>query len=160
MVCTEVVPEQLKTTRMHSSRMRTVRSSGRRGCGGVCPGGGCGPGECVCPGGGCVCWGVSAQGNVCPSACWDTHPHPPMNRMTDRRLWKYYLAATTLRTVKILPKSLFENYLYNQWQIPDSHTPTKYKRQDMGIVQGGSYMRMSNVSAITRAVTKSGWCDL
>ena len=42
-------------TRMHSSRMRTVLCSGRRG-GGVCPGAG---GICVCPGG--VCLGVSGR---------------------------------------------------------------------------------------------------
>ena len=51
-------------TRMHSSRMRTVRSSGAVE-GGVSQhalGGG------VCPGG-CL-----------PSACWDT---PPVDRMTD-----------------------------------------------------------------------------
>ena len=32
-----------------------------------------------------VCPGVSAQGGVCPSACWDTHTLPvPVDRMTDR----------------------------------------------------------------------------
>ena len=65
-------------TRKHSSRMRTVRCSGRRGerclSRGVCPGG-CLPGGCL-PGG----------------------KTPPCGQ-NDRRLWKYYLATTTLRTV-------------------------------------------------------------
>ena len=72
-------------TRMHSSRMRTVRCSGRRGKGGMClPRGVClGRGGCVYPGvsargclpgsvrpGGCL-----PGGGVCPSACWDTYRH-------------------------------------------------------------------------------------
>ena len=74
-------------SRMHSSRMRTVRCSGRRAVG------------CVCPGEGCVC----------PGGCLP-HPHPvnagihtppsPCGQ-NDRRLWKHYLSATTLRTVKM-----------------------------------------------------------
>ena len=94
---------KLITTRMHSSRMRTVRCISRllgavSARGGVCPGGvGCLPGgmsargvsaqgdACVCPGGG-ICLGVSAQGGV--------YQTPPMNR----HLWKHYLAATTLQT--------------------------------------------------------------
>ena len=46
-------------TRMHSSRMRTVRSSSRLPGGGVCPS---------------ACWDMFAQGGVYPSTCWDTHP--------------------------------------------------------------------------------------
>ena len=77
-------------TRMHSSRMRTVRCSGRQGCvcipactvqGGVCPG-------CVSDKGG-VLGGVShhalGQGGVTP---------PPVDRILDTRLWKHYLSAT------------------------------------------------------------------
>ena len=59
------------STRMHSSRMRIVRCSGLRGMSaqeGVCLGGVC-PGRCLPRG---VCLGVSAQGGVCPSTCWDT----------------------------------------------------------------------------------------
>ena len=57
-------------TRMHSSRMRTVRCSGRLGEGGVCLGrvylGGGLPGRCLprgCLPGGCLPWGqgVSVQ---------------------------------------------------------------------------------------------------
>ena len=78
----------LNMRRMHSSRMRTVRYSGRLGGGegvGVCPGGvsawGCLPrGVCVsvclgsiCPGG----W-VCLSGGVCPSMQWGRHhPRPP-----------------------------------------------------------------------------------
>ena len=75
-------------TRIHSSRMRTVRCSGdlpRAGClprKGVCSGGGCLRGRrCVCQGGVCVCLGGVCPGGVSPSACWDTHPS--VNRMTD-----------------------------------------------------------------------------
>ena len=57
---------------MHSSRMRTVRCSSR-----------------VLGGVGCLARGVSA---------WDTHPPCGQN---DRQVSKHYLAATTLRTVKI-----------------------------------------------------------
>ena len=63
----------LPLTRMHSSRLRTVRSSshllgeGGRG-GGVCPGSVC-PGS-VCPGGLCVCpEGCLPTGGVCPGGC-------------------------------------------------------------------------------------------
>ena len=34
-----------------------------------------------------------------PHAPCHAYPLPPVNRMTDRRLWKYYLAATSLRAV-------------------------------------------------------------
>ena len=84
---------------MHSSRMLTVRCSGRWGCIPACTGqgvylsmhwaGGCLPrgvsaqevaaqwgsaqGIGVCP---CACWDtqppVDTRGDVCPSACWDT----------------------------------------------------------------------------------------
>ena len=94
------------STIMHSSRMRTVRCSGRHvkrpggtclaGGGGVCSGGGICPGGClargcVCPGeclprGVCwwesVCVGVSAQGvGVCQTP--PTPPPPPVYRITD-----------------------------------------------------------------------------
>ena len=83
-------------TRKHSSRMRTVRCSGRRwrGCllpGGVCQGdGGVSSQGGVCLGGLCpgvsaqwdVCWGVSARG-VYPSMHW---VDPPVKRTTDREV--------------------------------------------------------------------------
>ena len=52
--------ENNRTTRMHSSRMRTVRCSGRPG---------------VSAQEGCLARGVSAYGGVCLSVywCWDTH---------------------------------------------------------------------------------------
>ena len=103
---------------MHSSRLRTVCCSAPRGCassfgGGVCflfLGGSCflllggvlpASGD-VLPasgwGGGGVCLGegLSTQGGVSQHALRQT----PL-WMTDRRLWKYYLAATSLRTVNI-----------------------------------------------------------
>ena len=68
--------EKPKRTRMHSSRMRTVRCSGRRG--GYLPG------------------GVSAQGRVSGQAggCL-----PPPCEQNHRCLWKHYLAVTTLQRV-------------------------------------------------------------
>ena len=69
--------------------------------GGVCPGG-------VYPsmhwaGGsaqGGVCWGCLPGGVCLPRGCQT--PPPPVNRMTDRCLWKYYLATTSLRTVNMI----------------------------------------------------------
>ena len=86
-------------TRIHSSRMHTVRCSGRWGVsqhalgrqGGVCSGSVFSVG--------CLPTG-SALGGFCTGGLPDT-PVPPLNRMTDRCLWKYYLAATSLPTVKI-----------------------------------------------------------
>ena len=59
---------------MHSSRMRTVRCSGRPGGGGLhtgvsVQGGVCGPGGCLpargcLPAGGSACWGVFCLGGV------------------------------------------------------------------------------------------------
>ena len=70
--------------------MRTVRSSSH-----VYP-------SMHCPGG-CMPQGVSAQGvsargeDVYPSMHWGTDP--PVDRILDTHLWKYYLAATLLRMV-------------------------------------------------------------
>ena len=108
-VRTQIWPPNTEATRMHSSRMRTIRCSGHRGEGGVCPDGraavwgvcpggcaqcpggvcpggclprGCLPRGCVCPGG-CLPGGVSAQGDVCQGGVSPVHAHPPVNRMTD-----------------------------------------------------------------------------
>ena len=82
--------------------MSTVRCSGRRG--GVYPEwgvstGGVYPGEVsvqgVCPGGSArrvSAQGVSVRGwGVCIPACTEADT-PPVNRILDTRLWKYYLA--------------------------------------------------------------------
>ena len=58
--------------------------------------------------GGCVCWGVSAQGGVCQGgvcqmvSAWGCLPQCmlgytplPVNRMTDRQVYKHYLSATS-----------------------------------------------------------------
>ena len=96
-------------TRMHSSRMRTGRSL--TVCCSLFPGGcllqgGGVPGR----GGGGVCsGGVSApEGGGVPGpgvgvsqhALMQTPP-PPVDRILDTRLWKYYLGPTSLRPVKI-----------------------------------------------------------
>ena len=86
--------------------MRTVRCSSRllgvstqgvlsRGfAGGVCPGGLSGEG--VSAQGGCLPWGVFAQGVI--PACTEADTSP-VDRILDTHLWKYYRAATSLRTV-------------------------------------------------------------
>ena len=85
-------------TRMHSSRMRTVSYSGRRGRG-------CLPGR-----------GVWPEGGVCPGQVSDpVHAGihtPSMDRILDTRLWKHYLSATTLRTV-ITHLAVKNHYLKN-----------------------------------------------
>ena len=66
---------QLCETRMHSSRMRTVRCSGHRGWGGLPMGGVCLGGSawgCL-PGAGCLPRG-SCLGGVYPSMQWGRHP--------------------------------------------------------------------------------------
>ena len=94
-------------TRMHSSRMRTVRCSSRllgggvsawlvSAQGGVCLGGVCLGG--VCPGG--------LPGGMCIPVCTEAN-NPPVDRILDTRFWKHYLAATLLRTVPISSKTTF-----------------------------------------------------
>ena len=103
------------STRKHSSRMRTVRCSGRRG---VCASRGrgvCFPGVCAFGGGECV--SQHALGR---------HPLPPCEQ-NHRCLWKHNLAATMLRTVKIqnrscrAPQATFTNVskkvVLNVWQL-------------------------------------------
>ena len=46
-----------------------------------------------------ACWDTHLR-SVCYSACWDTPPSL-VDRILDTRLWKHYLSATTLRTVKM-----------------------------------------------------------
>ena len=99
---------------MHSSRMRTARlltvsqHALRRGVSTV---------GVVCPG------GVSAQGvstwkDVCPEevsfrGMADT-PHP-VNGMTDRQVYKYYLAANSLRVVIILKSYMNRKHVLIFW---------------------------------------------
>ena len=96
-------------TRMHPSRMRTVRCNGCHG-GWCLPGGGewrwCLPGwwgvevvsawECL-PGGGGVCLEVSAQGDVCPGGCmypsmhWARGVSVPVHAEIHIPLWTDFL---------------------------------------------------------------------
>ena len=106
--------------------MRTVRCSDRWGGGGVCPGG-CLPGG-VCLPGGCLSRRVSARGclprGVYPSMHWGRHPLPPVNRILDTHLWKYYLATTSLQTVIMIVFCYFECLLHQ--------TDTVVERQKIG----------------------------
>ena len=107
-------------TSMHSSRMRTARLlpvSPSMHCGGGCllwgcllwgcllPGGMSAPRGCLLPGGCLLLWGVCSRGSasgwgVYPSMQWGRHLLP-VDRILDTRFWKYYLAPTSLRAVKI-----------------------------------------------------------
>ena len=86
-------------------------------------------GEGIWPGvsarGGClpggVCLGGWLRGECLPQCMLRyTHPQctPPVNRMTDRHLWKYYLATTSLRTVKIAPSRTDYRSRYNKKLSP------------------------------------------
>ena len=93
-------------TRMHSSRMHTARSSSRLlgGCLPQCMLGytpptqalvwrppGCGPGH-----------PPARPLNLPPWVwAWRPPPTPTVNRILDTYFWKYYLAPTSLRAVKI-----------------------------------------------------------
>ena len=85
-----------KLTRMHSSRMRTIRSGSRLSGGGGASRGGA-------SGGVCATWKGVLPGGVCflgrcgIPAC--TEADSPVNRMTDR--CKNITFATSLRTVII-----------------------------------------------------------
>ena len=87
-------------TRMHSSRMRSARSltvSRSIWVGGAChacPAATHTPLPCMPP-------ATHAPHHACPPPHAPPTMHPPChaNRMTDRCLWKYYLAATSLRAV-------------------------------------------------------------
>ena len=83
-------PVKTSDTRMHSSRMRTVCSSGRLSGGGACSGGSA-PGRCLLLGGvcsgGCLFLGrVSAPGGSGPwggiPACTEADPPPRVDRHT------------------------------------------------------------------------------
>ena len=65
-----------------------------RCCGRLCVGG---PTRGCLPRGGYLPRRVSAQGGICPSACWDTSSR----EQNHKSLWKHNLATTTLRTVII-----------------------------------------------------------
>ena len=115
--CAEKITHWERTffrTRMHSSRMRIGRSLtvccsllGGRGSapgGGVCSlGGVCSRGGVVCSRGCLVC----SRGDIPACTEADTLP-PPVDRILDTHLWKYYLGPTSLRPVininRVFPK--------------------------------------------------------
>ena len=117
--------------------MHIVRCSAHWGGGGCLPRGVSAQGD-VCPWGGVCSWGVSAwgclPGSVCPGVspqegvCLgglpDTSLPPHVNRMTDKRLWKYSIAATSLWTVITIQPNLstfsikgITTQLFEQWCI-------------------------------------------
>ena len=60
------------------------------------------------PGGGCLVGGGWVGIPACTEA--DTLP-PPVDRILDTRLWKYYLGPTSLRPVKIMRLVMVNEYL-------------------------------------------------
>ena len=73
----------------------------------------------VCPGRGCLPRGVSAQEDgVCPGGVADTP-----REQNDRKVYKHYLATTSLRAVKILPCVMYHTkaalclYLINNYSF-------------------------------------------
>ena len=104
---------ETKLTRMHSSRRRTVRYSGRLGGEGCLHSGVSAQGGCV-PGGVSAWVGVVCLGGVhtldpeaeIPSRPrgryppWIQRQTPPPCGQNDRRLWKHYLSATIVADAK------------------------------------------------------------
>ena len=96
---------------MHSSRMRTVRSSSRlAGLGRGCLAGG------------------GLPGGICPSTCWDTHPPCEQN---DRQVSKHDLAGTTLRTVLTI-ESVTTNTTSSRFPGKGSYTNCMGQRTGKG----------------------------
>ena len=98
-----LIPVKISVTRMHSSRMRTARSLTVS--------------HSTWPGGGVI--------HACPSC----HTCPPVNKMTDKQVSNYYLAATSLRAVNIenmtIRDLIFDNDIeiaapINFWRVQKS----------------------------------------
>ena len=71
---------------------------------------------------------ASGGGGVLPASGWGGGGVCPgdVNRMTDRRLWKYYLAATSLRTVNISVKyQLGPTFTFAVFNFHDKFKPRK-----------------------------------
>ena len=107
-------------TRMHSSKMRTVLSSGRLGGGcmprvGVCLG--VHPRGCL-PRGGCVCLGRRCLPG-------DVYLPPLVDRILDTCLWKHYLSATSFADGKYISirrrKYLFYETISTRIRQASSH---------------------------------------
>ena len=106
LIAFNVKTSKLVKTRMHSSRMRTARSSSRAGIPPRCGHGSPQPDLSTSPLG----VGLETPPKPDPSTfprvwAWRPAMHagipcPPVNRFLDTRFWKYYLAPTSLRAVK------------------------------------------------------------
>ena len=87
------------------------------GLGGVClPGRGG-----LVPGGGSACLvrgGVWCPGGVSQHALRQT-ASPPVDRILDTRLWKYYFGPTSLRPVMNYTAQITVTYHYHLWRLQD-----------------------------------------
>ena len=128
-----------KKTRMHSSRMRTVRCSRRMLGLGVLPRG----------------W-VSAQGGVCPGVS-AIQPR----ELNDRRLWKHYLAVTTLRTV-IMPVVTISSEIIGHNREKNSPPPhTNYLTSELNYYfQSARTHPKKNTALILRNLARRCMVDL
>ena len=109
-----------------------------RGEGGLVLGGWVWSGGSAWSGGGLV-WGGSAwSGGVYPSMHWGRHPlPPPVDRILDTRLWKYYLGPTSLWPVNIYDTSVGNlNTAQTQKQKQPVSGPSKWvrKKADAGFL--------------------------
>ena len=138
--------------------------SGPRGVGSGPQGGGVwSPGGWgLVPGGVCLVWrrvpgpggvsaprGVSALGGVYPSMHWGRHPPPPVDRILDTRLWKYYLGPTSLRSVKI-----FHPYFHSIIEILMCFTENIINNGCSSILPKGQGQTLTNHCTLQHASKK------
>ena len=120
-------------TRMHSNAGVCFRGGSAWSRGGLLPGGLPSPGGLPGPGGWClpgprgvVCsggcllrrglpglGGSARGGGWCVPACTEADTLPPVDRILDTRLWKYYLGPTSLQPVTIIAKYSFQTRMHS-----------------------------------------------
>ena len=143
-------------TRMHSSRMLTARSltMGMYLSQGVYLSQGYLPREVY------LSWGgYLPRGGTCPGGYLPRYS-PPVDRILDTRYWKYYLAPTLLRAVKIL--ELLS--LQMKWKLPPCNSSFNIQLKPWGVyllrvpVLEGVPVREGGGSCTCPGGTCSGGC--